>query len=80
VVCAARRGAAGVGEMADEAAPAVDLDEQVGEVDDGQLVGDLARERVDGGLARLGAQPLDAQVAAVADRHVGLPGLEVAIQ
>ena len=66
--------------MAGEVRPAVDLDQQVGQVDDRQLVCYLARELVAVGLARLGAQPLDAEVAALADRDVGVTGLQVAIK
>jgi len=38
VILAARGGTAGVRQVAGQAAPAVDLDQQVGQVDDGQLV------------------------------------------
>lgn len=80
VIGASRRGSAGVGEMPCESGPAVDLDQQVGQVDDRQLVGDLLGELVDIGLARLGPEPFDAEVALRADRHVGVLGLQVAIE
>jgi hypothetical protein len=37
-------------------------------------------ELVDVGLTRLGPQPLDAEVALLADRHVSLVGLQIAIE
>jgi hypothetical protein len=63
-----------------EARPAVDLDEEVGEVDDRERVGDLAGELVDVGLVRLRAQALDAEVAALADRDIRVAALRVAIE
>jgi hypothetical protein len=74
VIGAPRRGSAGVRELACEAGPAVNLDQQVGQVDDRQLIGDLLCEIVDVGLTRLGPQALDAEVALLADRHVSLVG------
>jgi hypothetical protein len=80
VIVLAWRRVAGVRELPCESGPAVDLDEDVGQVDDRQLVGDLLRELVDVGLTRLGPEPLDAEVALRADRHVGVGGLQVTVE
>lgn len=80
MVLAAGCGTARVRQMSREVAPAVDLDQEIGQIDHRQLVGDLPRELVDVGLARLGTQSLDTEVAVLVDRDVGVAGLEVLIK
>lgn len=80
MILAAGGRATRVRQVPHEVAPAVDLDQEVGQIDQRQLVGDLARELVDVGLARLSTQPLDAQVAVLVDRDVGGAALEVLIK
>lgn len=69
-----------MGQVRVEVRPAVDFDEQVGQVDNRQLVGDLPGQLVDSRLARLGTQALGVQVAVLVDAHVRFPVGDVAVK